>query len=340
VAVERQGEPTVRLFAWRCTDYRLFRLELNQERNVTIMQLTILSGRANPALAGAVASALGVEPGRCTIEGFPDGELQVEVHDDLHGHDVYLIQPTSPPVSEHLMELLLLSDACRRAGAAHVAAVVPYFGYARQDRRVHGKEAVGARVVADLLSTRLERIVAMDLHNPAIEGFFGIPVEHLSAVPLLADVLGRGDLKDRILVAPDLGAVKLAQHYANLLKLPVAYIQKVRHSGTKVNVLNVVGDVYGRSPIVVDDMISTGGTMISAIEALLDEGCLPDITIAATHALMVGTAAQRFASISMKSILVTDSIYHPLDAPLPIERVSIAQVLADRIKRLHFHPAQ
>jgi len=303
------------------------------------MQLTILAGRANPALAEAVASALGVEPGRCTIEDFPDGELQVKVHDDLHGHDVYLIQPTSPPVSEHLMELLLLSDACHRAGAVRVAAAVPYFGYARQDRRAHGNEAVGARLVADLLSTRLGRIITMDLHNPAIEGFFNIPVEHLSAVPLLADALGRRLSENKILVAPDLGAVKLAQHYANLLKLPVAYIQKVRHSGTEVNVLNVVGDVYGRSPIVVDDMISTGGTMISAIEALLDEGCLPDITIAATHALMVGSAPQRFASLSVENILVTDSIYHPFETALPIKRVSIAQMLAETIKRLHYHPS-
>lgn len=299
-------------------------------------QLTILTGRANPALAEAVASFLGVEPGRCTLEGFPDGELRVEIHEDVCGHDVYLIQPTSPSVSEHLMELLLLADACHRAGAACVTAVVPYFGYARQDRRLGGNVPVGGRLVADLLSTRIERIITMDLHNPAIEGFFNIPMEHLSAIPLLADALRSSLSQDSILVAPDLGAVKMAQRYATLLNLPVAYIQKVRLSGSEVSVGNIVGDVYGRSPIVVDDMISTGGTMISAIEALLDEGCLPEITIAATHGLMVGDASQRFSSLVVRGILFTDSVQRSLEATLPIERVSIAGVLSDSIKRLHY----
>lgn len=300
------------------------------------MQLTVLAGRANRALAESTASFLGVEPGRCSVEDFPDGEVQVEIYEDLRGRDVYIIQPTTPPVAANLMELLLLSDACFRAGAGRVSAVVPYFGYARQDRRVHGNEAVGARLVADLLSTRLGRIITLDLHHPAIEGFFNIPMEHLSAVPLLAGALRPHVSTEHILVAPDLGAVKLAQHYSTLLHLPVAYVQKVRQSGRDVTVVNVIGEVSGREPIVVDDMISTGGTMVSTIRALLTHGCKPLVTVAATHALMVGEAPERFSTLPVRRIMVTDSVCQCSEETLPIERVSVAGLLAEAIKRLHF----
>ncbi|RJQ77899.1 MAG: ribose-phosphate pyrophosphokinase [Desulfobacteraceae bacterium] len=299
------------------------------------MRLSIVTGRANPLLAEAIASALDVELTSCTVEDFPDGELQVEVNDMLRGNDVYLVQPTSPPVSNHLLELLLLADACRRRGADRLTAVVPYFGYARQDRRVRGTEAVGARLVADLLYTRFDRILTVDLHNPAIEGFFSAHLEHLSAVPLLADAL-RGSLsRNSIIVAPDLGAVKLSQRYADLLNLPVAYIRKVRLSGRKVSIRHVVGEVSNRPPVVIDDMISTGGTMVSAIEALLDHGCLPEITIAATHALLVSDAAERLSRLKPRRMIVTDTVFRPPETPLPIETAGVGQMIADSIKRMH-----
>jgi ribose-phosphate pyrophosphokinase len=259
----------------------------------------------------------------------------VEIDESLQGHDVYLIQPTSPPAENHLVELLLLSDACKRAGAARLTALVPYFGYARQDRRAHAGESIAARLVADLLCTRLERIVTMDLHNPAIEGFFTVPAENLSAVPLLAEALRPSMSSNNILVAPDLGAVKLAQRYADLLKLPVAYVHKIRLSSKQVSVRNIVGDICGRSPVVVDDMISTGGTMVSAIKALLDKGCLPQITVVASHGLLVGNAAQRLASLPVQNIFVTNSVGQPFEMSLPVQVVNLKHMLADAIKRLH-----
>jgi ribose-phosphate pyrophosphokinase len=299
------------------------------------MKLTVLTGRANSVLAEAVVSSLGIELTQCTIENFPDGEIHVEIDESLQGHDVYLIQPTSPPAENHLVELLLLSDACKRAGAARLTALVPYFGYARQDRRAHAGESIAARLVADLLCTRLERIVTMDLHNPAIEGFFTVPAENLSAVPLLAEALRPSMSSNNILVAPDLGAVKLAQRYADLLKLPVAYVHKIRLSSKQVSVRNIVGDVCGRSPVVVDDMISTGGTMVSAIKALLDKGCLPQITVVASHGLLVGNAAQRLASLPVQNIFVTNSVGQPFEMSLPVQVVNLKHMLADAIKRLH-----
>lgn len=299
------------------------------------MKLIVITGRANPVLAEAVASALGVELCPCTVENFPDDEFHVEIHEDVQGCDVYLIQPTDPPVASHLLELMLLADACKRAGAARLTALVPYFGYARQDRRAQGREPVAARLLADLMCTRLGGIITVDLHNPAIEGFFTIPVEHLSAVPLLANALRPSMCKDGIVVAPDLGAVKLAQRYADLLDLPVTYVHKERLTGKKVSVRRIIGKVRGRSPVVVDDMISTGGTMVSAIEALLEKGCLPQVTVVASHGLLVGDAVQRFASLPVQRIVLTDSVYRSNEVSLPIKVVSLKEMLADTIKRLH-----
>lgn len=298
------------------------------------MILTVFAGRGNYPLAQAVAARLGITPGRCLLEDFPDGEIQVEIEQDILGHDVYLIQPTSPPVADHLLELLLLADACRRAGAGRLTGVVPYFGYARQDRRAHGGEPVGARLLADLLSSRLQRLITVDLHTPAIEGFFTLPVEHLSAVPLLAEALRSERAADQVIVAPDLGAAKLAQRYAEFLDLPVAYVHKVRHSGREVSVRSVIGEIEGRSPILIDDMISTGGTMISAIEALLEKGCRPNITLAASHALLAGPAVARLRDLPVRKILTTDSVPRPASV-LPMEIVSLDQLLAETISRLH-----
>ncbi len=298
------------------------------------MILTVFAGRGNYPLAQAVAARLGITPGRCLLEDFPDGEIQVEIEQDILGHDVYLIQPTSPPVADHLLELLLLADACRRAGAGRLTGVVPYFGYARQDRRAHGGEPVGARLLADLLSSRLQRLITVDLHTPAIEGFFTLPVEHLSAVPLLAEALRSERAADQVIVAPDLGAAKLAQRYAEFLDLPVAYVHKVRHSGREVSVRSVIGEIEGRSPILIDDMISTGRTMISAIEALLAKGCRPDITLAASHALLAGPAVARLRDLPVRKILTTDSVPPPTEV-VPMEMVSLDKLLAETIIRLH-----
>lgn len=301
------------------------------------MSLTIFAGSANPPLAQAIAKTLGRELGSCILDRFPDGELHVELQDSVRGHDVYLVQPTSPPADTHLFELFFLADACRRAGAAHLTAVVPYFGYARQDRRASGREPVGARLIADLLRTSgLQRLVAVDLHTSALEGVFPIPLEHLSTVSLLVDTLRPWVPANAVLVAPDLGAVKLAERYAGLLHLPLAIVHKTRTSGTDVRVQSIVGEVRGRTPIVVDDMISTGGTIEAAVTALLGAGCVPDeMAVVTSHGLLVGPAIERLHGLPIRRLIATDSVAPPAKTPLPLQVVSVGSLLAEAVKRLH-----
>jgi ribose-phosphate pyrophosphokinase len=270
------------------------------------------------------------------IERFPDGELHIEVRESVRGHDVFLLQPTSPPFEAHFFELVLLADACRRAGAGRLTAVIPYFGYARQDRRARGREPVGARVVADLLAAAgFARVVAVDLHSAALEGMFPVPLEHVSAVPALADGL-RGAPATGVVVAPDLGAVHLADRFARRLGLPVAVVHKIRLSGTEVAVRAVTGEVRGRTPIIVDDMISTGGTIVAAHSALGEAGCLTkEITVATTHGLLVANAAERLAGLGLGRLMVTDSVLQPERPVPPTQVVGLAPLLSDAIRRLH-----
>jgi ribose-phosphate pyrophosphokinase len=301
------------------------------------MQRTLFAGSANPSLADAVARELGFRLGERDLRRFPDGELHVEIRESVRGHDVYLIQPTSPPAEGHLLELLMLADAANRAGAARLTAVVPYLGYSRQDRRASGREAVGGRLVADLLGLGglLRRVVAVDVHSSAIEGFFGTPLEHLSAVPLLVDRIRSYATANGVVVAPDLGAAKLAERYAAPLGLPAAMVHKTRLSGSDVRVRSVTGDVRGHAPILVDDMISTGGTVEAAMEALLAGGCEPEFTVVASHGLFVGPAVERLKAAPLKRIIVTDSVAAAEGLPLPLEVVSLAPLLAEAVDCLH-----
>jgi len=300
------------------------------------MVLTLLSGGANLPLAEAVAQTLGLPLGVTSLHRFPDGELHVAVRDSLRGHDVYLLQPTSPPFETHFLELLLLADACLRAGAARLTAVVPYFGYARQDRRASGREPVGARLIADLFSAAgIQRLVTIDLHSPTLEGFFSFPLEHLTAVPELAGAMGNGS-RERVVVAPDLGAARLADRFGRALDLPVAMVHKTRITGEEVLVRGVTGDVAGRAPIIVDDMISTGATIAAAVAALREAGCRPPITVVATHALLVGGAVARLQQLPFERMIVTDSVAIPPAAvALPLHVVSVASCVAQSIGRLH-----
>jgi ribose-phosphate pyrophosphokinase len=296
--------------------------------------LVLLAGTSNPPLAAAVAECLGVPLAAREASRFPDGEMHIEVGTSVRGCDVYLIQPTSPTAEEHVFQLLLLADACRRAGSARLTAVVPYFGYARQDRRATGREPVGARVVADLIATvGIGRTVAVDLHAP-LEGVFGQPLEHLTAVPLLAERLRSLGTAGRVVVAPDLGATKLAERYARLLALPVAFVHKRRVSGEEVTVRGVTGEVKDRLPLVVDDMITTGGTVEAAIRAVLEAGARADVVVAATHGLLVGRAVERLAALPVTRLVTSDSVLSSAGS-LPVERVSLAPHLADAISRLH-----
>lgn len=301
------------------------------------MTLQVLAGSANSVLAENIARDVGVQLVQRILERFRDGELHIELQESVRGDDVYLVQPTCPPVDEHLLELLLIADACRRAGALHRTAVIPYFGYARQDRRAHGREPLSARLVADLLNAGgIQRIVAVDLHSPAAESAFAMPVEHLSAVQILAEAARASLHKNTVIVSPDLGAVKMAEYYARILNLPVAIIHKTRVSGEEVSVQRIVGDVCDKEVLVIDDMISTGGTIGKAIEALLEARCSPSgVKVSATHALLVDPAAERLGKLPIEKIYVTDSVPAPKQFPVPLQIASLAPMLAEAIQRLH-----
>ena len=298
------------------------------------MNPILFSGRSNPGLGRKLSAALGLEEGRCLIEDFADGEIRIEVKQSVAGSHVVILQSTAAPAGHNLLEMLLLADAVRRRGARTITLLVPYFGYARQDRRIIGEEPLGARLMTDLLATRCERMIAIDLHNAAVEGFASVPLLHLSAVPLLAETFRnyRSDLD--VLVAPDSGAVRLVQRYADILKLPVAIIEKIRKSDQHVAVQAVTGEVKDRSVVLVDDMISTGGTMVAAIEELHKAGACRDITIITSHFLMAGQACARLEKLPIKRIITTDSVVPQETGSLPIETISLAEIIADALREL------
>ncbi len=299
------------------------------------MALCIVAGTANPNLAEAVAAGVGSVAMRGGLERFPDGEL-CPIVGPMRGDDVYVIQPTAPPVNEHLMELALLLDACRRAGSGRVTAVVPYFGYARQDRRSRPGQAIGGRVAADILTAAgADRIVVVDPHTSGFEATCSVPVEVLSATSGLVTALGDLELGRSVIVAPDLGAVKLAERFGAVTGLPVAMVRKSRMSGTSVRAEELVGEVEGCRPIVVDDMISTGATIEATARLVEAHGALPGMVVAATHALLLDPAPDRLARLELARLLVTDTVLVPL-APLPaLEVCSVAALLSDAIGRLH-----
>jgi ribose-phosphate pyrophosphokinase len=300
------------------------------------MNPMLLSGSANPRLAATVAELLGVEVGASTHDRFPDGEAHVEVATNVRGRDVYVVQPTSPPADAHVVELLLLADACNRAGADRITAVIPYFGYARQDRRRGAGQAVGARVVSDLLGrSPVDRVLVVDPHTRSLEAMVGLPVDTVTGVDVLAEALRAHVDEECVLVAPDLGALKLAESYAARLQLPVAFVRKTRESGTVVHAHGVAGDVRGRVPVVVDDMITTGGTVVAAVEAVRAAGSRSDLVVAATHGVLAGAVHDALGALAPRSVLVTDTIEIGTATTLPLEVVSVAGVLAAGIDRLH-----
>jgi ribose-phosphate pyrophosphokinase len=296
---------------------------------------TLFAGTANPALAGAIATELGVRPGACAIEHFPDGETAVRLDEPVRGRDVFVVQPTAPPVNDHLVELLAFADACRRSAAGRITAVVPYFGYARSDKRHGRREPITASLVARLMQTAgIDQVVTLDLHAAQIEGFFHIPVDSLTAVPTLCRALDDRVPPDAVVVSPDTGRVKTATDYAHRLGTSVVVLHKRRASGTETEVTHVVGDVSGRACLIIDDMISTGGTIARAIEALLAAGARPEITVAATHGLFVGAARAKLGHEAVREVLVTDTVPRDDRSWPQLRRVSVAPLLAAAIRRL------
>lgn len=296
--------------------------------------MTVLTGPASARLGADVCEVLQVPPAAYECRRFPDGEAQVEIQESLRGQHVFLVQSTSPPVDQHLVELLLLADACRRAGAHRLTAIIPYFGYARQDRR-SGRRSLGARVAAGVVGTAgFERIMLIDAHTPALEGFFDVPVDHLTAVPVLARAAA-SSLRDKpVVVAPDLGAVKLAREYARLLQVPMAFVHKTRLDGAEVEAHGVIGDVRSHAPLIIDDMLTTGSTIEAAVGALRAAGASEPMTVVVTHALLVGRAREILQSLPVDRLITGDTVaIEPAD-PL-VEVTSLAPLIATAIRRDH-----
>jgi len=294
----------------------------------------LFGGTANPRLAEAVARELGVVLGRSRVDRFPDGELSVSLLDSVRGKDVYVVQPTSPPVNDRLMELLAFADVCRRAAAARVTAVVPYFGYARADRRDRRREPITASMVAALMQTAgIHHVLSVDLHTPQVEGFFQVPVDTLSAVDAIAQSLAGTLPADLTVVSPDAGRVRMATEYARLLGAPLAIIVKRRESGSETEVTHLVGEVRGRACLIVDDMISSGGTLVSSIGALRVAGAR-EFYVAATHGLLVGDACERLERAGVREVVVTDTVDVPCRDWPRLRVVSLAPLLGEVIRRM------
>lgn len=299
----------------------------------------IISGSANEQLAQEIADRLDTPLLDRRIERFPDGETYVRVASSVRGRDAYIIQPTSAPVNETLFELLLLVDTLRRASAGRLTAIVPYYGYARQDRKFTGREPISAKLVANLLTAAgASRIVAVDLHSPAIQGFFDIGMDHLTAIPLLTEYLRARIPSNSVIVSPDTGGVKRADLYARLLNLPIAILHKRRTSAHEVEMAAVIGDIRDKYPIIVDDIIATGGTIRQAVDTLINAGARPQVRIVATHGVLAGDAPTLLQHPAIAEIVVTDTVPIPRDVrtTLPaLHVVSVADLLANAIRRLH-----
>ncbi|RTG94550.1 ribose-phosphate diphosphokinase [Thermus scotoductus] len=298
------------------------------------MEIKLFTGSAHPDLARRVAEALGVPLGKAVVDRFPDGEVRVRLLESVRGDDVYLIQPTSPPVNDHLMELLLLADAARRSSAGRINAVIPYFGYARQDKQTQGREPVSAKLVANLLETvGVHRVIAIDLHAPQIQGFFDIPVDHLSAVRLFARYLQeKGYTENGVVVSPDAGRAEEARRLSERLGLPFAMLAKRRHGPKETSVTYVIGEVVGKRPLIIDDIVSTGGTIRRGVEALLLAGALPEMVVMATHPVLVGEARENLSHPAIREVIFTDTI--PLrDGGYTV--LSTAELLAQAIRHVH-----
>ncbi len=298
-------------------------------------EFLVFTGNANPALAAAIARELGTSPAGITVSTFRDGETQVVVHDDVRGRDVFVVQPTSPPVNQNLVELLLMLDAFRRSGAGRCTAVLPYYGYSRQEKRATPQEPISAKLVANLLATAgAGQVVTMDLTVGAIEGFFDLPLVHLHAVPVLARAFAGVDPDEVAIVAPDLGAVKRAEAFQQAVapRAPVAVVFKERPEPDQVAVTDMVGNVRGRQAIVVDDIISTGSTMLAAVEIVLQRGAR-SVAACATHAVLAPGAMEALEASPLERIVVTDTI--PVAPRGRLEVVSVATLFAEALDRIH-----
>lgn len=299
-------------------------------------RMILFSGNANRKLAQEICEYLGTPLGLAEVTQFSDGETFVQISENVRGADVFVIQPTCPPVDHHLMELLIMMDALRRASAARITAVIPYYGYSRQDRKVQPRVPISSKLVADLISVSgANRVLTMDLHAGQIQGFFNIPVDHLFATPVLLQHFQEMDWDDGVVVAPDAGGVERARAFAKRLDTSLAFIDKRREGPNDAKVMYIVGDVKDRNVIIVDDMIDTAGTIVQAVTALREQGA-QRIYASCTHPVLSGQAIERIESSTLEEVVVTNTI--PLDERRSSKKLtilSVASLLGEAIDRIH-----
>ena len=299
-------------------------------------ELKIFTGSAHPALGEAIARCLGVPLGRAHLARFSDGEVWFQIQDNVRGADVFVVQPTAPPVNENVMELLLMLDAFKRSSASRLTAVVPYYGYARQDRKDKPRVPISAKLVADLLSAAgSDRILTMDLHASQIQGFFDIPVDHLFAAPVIMDYVWSLELPDLTVVSPDAGGVERARAYAKRLEATLAIVDKRREQPNVAEVHHVIGEVEGRTALIVDDIVDTAGTLTKVAEAIKGAGAR-EVLASSSHAVLSGDAIDRIAKSPVSKLIVTDSILLAPEKRIDkIVVLSIADLLAKAIRNIH-----
>jgi ribose-phosphate pyrophosphokinase len=295
----------------------------------------IFSGTANEPLAKAICKSIGAELGKCTIKPFPDGETFVKIEENVRGEEVFIVQPTSPPTNHHLMELFIMMDALRRASAARITAVLPFYGYARQDRKDQPRVPITAKLVANLLvASGANRILAVDLHAQQIQGFFDIPVDHLYAAPVMYDYLKKKKLTDLVVVSPDVGGLKMAHAYSQVLEAGLAIVAKRRKNASEVESMAIIGEIKGKNALLVDDLTETAGTLTSAATLLKKKGAR-QIIACVSHAILNDTGIERLRKSDIDELITTDTVQRPAIDGVKITTLSVAGLLGEAIKRIN-----
>jgi ribose-phosphate pyrophosphokinase len=299
------------------------------------LPVKIFSGTSNRPLADAIAKKIGIEVGKCTVSSFPDGETFVKIEENVRGEDVFLVQSTCPPTNHNLMEMFIIIDALRRASAARITAVIPFYGYARQDRKDQPRVPITAKLVANLLVTAgANRVLTMDLHAQQIQGFFDIPVDHLYAAPVIYEYLKKKDLKNFIVVSPDVGGLKMAYAYSQFLDAELAIVAKRRKSASEVESMGIIGDIDGKNILLVDDLTETAGTLTQAASLLQRSGA-KRVLACVSHALLNDTGIERLRKSNIDELITTDTVLRPAIEGVNITTLSVAGLLGEAITRIH-----
>ena len=304
--------------------------------NIHGKDIKIFAANANKELAQKIADEMGMPLGKCEVSTFSDGEISVSIQETVRGSDVFVVQSTNAPVNNNLMELLIMIDALKRASAGRITAVMPYYGYARQDRKSRSRDPITAKLVADLITAAgADRVLTMDLHAAQIQGFFNIPLDHLVGMPILAREFVKKEIEDLVVVSPDLGSVTRARNFANYLDAPIAIIDKRRPKANVCEVMNIIGDINGKNVVIIDDIIDTAGTLCNAANALKERGA-KSVRACATHGVLSGPAIQRIQDSAIEELILLDTIQLPGEKHIDkIDVVTVAEVFAEAIKRIY-----